>query len=442
MEAQGTAPNPFDDREQDVAAVEDREGQEIEHGEVDVDEDGEPEREPPAVGAAQDHEEDVHDADRAAEAGRADRGMGGEERGDGVDDRADGIGDLFHRRGVNEFDGGVGPVDAEHRVLEALGFDGQRRHHAEVEGGSLAFDGEFKGILGVILDLLKDRHFGVELGSVEGDDFVAGLNARQGRWAGRDDFIHHEFLFRRADQDLAQGGALPEGGLVEVGRDIEGPGNAVARDGDDDFGPGAGDDAPDDGVAVAEEFGDRMAVDGLNFITGFDSGQVGGAARLDVADDGGLFRVGDGFADAPDDAGEKQREAKAEKRPGKRDDDLLPGRGGRQFLFGRLRLAFDGVRVGHLRQRDITACRYGAEDVVDAVDLPGPERLAEPDGEFIDLQAAPFGGEEMAQFVDDDEDVEERDDFEKGDNGKEKDAVGHPEKERYQNQHDESEKTP
>jgi hypothetical protein len=41
--------------------------------------------------------------------------------------------------------------------------------------------------------------------------------------------------------------------------------------------------------------------------------------------------------------------------------------------------------------------------------------VAEPDGELVDLEPAPFGGEEVAEFVDDDEDVEEQDDFRKRD---------------------------
>src|SRR5271163_4941189 len=45
VHAQGTAADPFEEGEGDVAAVEDRQREEIEHGEVDVDEDGEPEGE-------------------------------------------------------------------------------------------------------------------------------------------------------------------------------------------------------------------------------------------------------------------------------------------------------------------------------------------------------------------------------------------------------------
>ena len=53
--------------------------------------------------------------------------------------------------------------------------------------------------------------------------------------------------------------------------------------------------------------------------------------------------------------GENEREAEAEERPGERDDDLLPGRGGRQFLARRVGLALDGFHRRHLRQRDVAA---------------------------------------------------------------------------------------
>jgi hypothetical protein len=90
----------------------------------------------------------------------------------------------------------------------------------------------------------------------------------------------------------------------------------------------------------------------------------------------------------------------------------LPGRGRREFLAGRIGLALNGFHGRHLRQGDVATGGNGAKEILDAIDFLGPERFAEPDGEFIDLEAAPFGGEEMAEFVDDDEDVKEKDDFE------------------------------
>ena len=138
-----------------------------------------------------------------------------------------------------------------------------------------------------------------------------------------------------------------------------------------------------------------------------------------ITDDGGGLGIADGFADDVDDAGEEEGEAETEEGAGEGDDDFLPGRGGGEFLAGRFGFAFDGFHGGHLREGDVTAAGDGAEDVFDAVDFLRPKRLAEPDGELVDLEAAPFGGEEVAEFVDDDEDVKEQDDFREGDDGEE-----------------------
>jgi hypothetical protein len=66
-----------------------------------------------------------------------------------------------------------------------------------------------------------------------------------------------------------------------------------------------------------------------------------------------------------------------------------------------------------LRQGHIATGGDGADNVFDPIDLLGPERLAEPDREFVNLQPTPLRGEEMAEFMDDDEDVEEENDLSK-----------------------------
>ena len=146
---------------------------------------------------------------------------------------------------------------------------------------------------------------------------------------------------------------------------------------------------------------------------------IGGQVRLDVANDGGGLGIAHRLADDPDDAREEEREAEAEERSRERDDDFLPGRRGRKLLARRFGLALDGLHRRHLRQRDIAAGGDGAENVFDAVDFFRPERLAEPDGELVDLQAAPARGEKMAELVDDDQDVEEQYHFRERDDGKE-----------------------
>ena len=141
----------------------------------------------------------------------------------------------------------------------------------------------------------------------------------------------------------------------------------------------------------------------------------------------------------------KSARPKLKRGPAKATMIFCHGGRGREFLAGRVGLALDGLHGRHLRQRDVTAGGNGAEDVIDAVDFLRPERLAEPDGKLIDPEPAPFRGEEMAQLVDDDQDVKKEDDLEEGDDGKEKggkavvDPVGNHEDKKEDEKTDEPE---
>ena len=53
---------------------------------------------------------------------------------------------------------------------------------------------------------------------------------------------------------------------------------------------------------------------------------------------------------------------------------------------------------------------------MDAVDCFFPERFAEPDAEFFDVKSPPAGREEMPQFVDHDQQIEENQDFQQDEN--------------------------
>ena len=85
----------------------------------------------------------------------------------------------------------------------------------------------------------------------------------------------------------------------------------------------------------------------------------------------------------------------------------------RQGLARAFALAFDGFHRGHLRQGDVAAGGDAAEGVFDAVDLGLPDRLAEPDGEAVNLQAAPARGQEVAELMHEDEQVEKRQHFQR-----------------------------
>src|SRR5262249_30326614 len=92
-------------------------------------------------------------------------------------------------------------------------------------------------------------------------------------------------------------------------------------------------------------------------------------------------------------------------------DDLVQDTNGGQLVGALGGFPLDGFHGGHLGQGDITAGRDRAQAIGDAVDFLLPDRFSEPDGEAIDLQTPPAGGDEMAQFVDEDQQIEEEQDL-------------------------------
>jgi hypothetical protein len=60
-----------------------------------------------------------------------------------------------------------------------------------------------------------------------------------------------------------------------------------------------------------------------------------------------------------------------------------------------------------LRQRHKPACRDPAEAVLHAVDFFFPNRFPEPNLETVDLEPTPLACEKVAEFVDENDDVED-----------------------------------
>ena len=131
------------------------------------------------------------------------------------------------------------------------------------------------------------------------------------------------------------------------------------------------------------------------------------------ADGRGVVSLVAGLAHLPDNDGKHHRQQKTEERSGERHDDFVERRDIRQRFRFFIRLAFDGFHRGHLRQRDVAAGGNPAEGVFDVADFLLPDGLAEPDGEAVHLQTAPLGGEEMAQLVNTDEQVEQQHHFQR-----------------------------
>ena len=115
-----------------------------------------------------------------------------------------------------------------------------------------------------------------------------------------------------------------------------------------------------------------------------------GTARVHRVDDQNRGVLGARLTDA---AARREREARVA-----RHDDL----------------ALEAAHRCHLRQRHKAAKGNRAEAVFDAVDGLLPERLAEPDVEFVDLQPAPPRGEEVAPLMNDDHEIEDEDDQQEG----------------------------
>ncbi|MEI9895085.1 MAG: hypothetical protein WDN28_14650 [Chthoniobacter sp.] len=114
--------------------------------------------------------------------------------------------------------------------------------------------------------------------------------------------------------------------------------------------------------------------------------------------------------DAPHDQRKGKGQQDAEKRAGGGDDNLVDRFEPGEFLAREFALALE-IGIHQLRQFDEAAEGDAAEAVGDAIDLLLPQRFAEPDAKALHDRAAPAGGEEMAPFMHDDEEVEDHQHF-------------------------------
>ena len=194
--------NAADGGEENLAAVEDGDGEQIEDGEVDVDQNDEPE------GAADIPlrllVEGAGDADGAAEFRRSDIGAGTEERAQRAERSDDVVGDLGPRGRVENDD-----VIAVAKADARNGFPGafvgiEPRLDAERELCGAALEQEFAGPGGVLRQMFADGD-ALENGfAVDGDDAVARLDPGEGgRPIGQERFGGEVFRgFDAGDADL------------------------------------------------------------------------------------------------------------------------------------------------------------------------------------------------------------------------------------------------
>ena len=405
---QGAAAQTADGGEKHVAAVEHRQGQEVEDGEVHVDQDGEP-QDVADVGLRRDME-DAGDADGSAEFGDADIAVAVEQAPEGARGHAGGVGNLFPRCRVDKHELGV-EAEAELGGARGVGAGRNREGH----GGAGAFDHQRarRGGAG-----LEGGGVGGEAGDGEVVDAaheVAGLDACLGAEGIGGDLGDLQLLVGR-DAEHAHLFVAGEDGL---GGEDEGFG--VAPDGQQGLGAAVG------GAAVAGEEdlahlvpgGDGMAVDRGDGVTRAQAGLGGGAGHDaavgqgegggDVADLGALGVGVGGEADQPEDGGEGEGEEDVHGRAGDEHQHAggVVGRGQSGGVGGGL--ALDPAHVGELGQGDVGADRDPAHAVFHAV-LAAPfedGRTEAEEGEALDLHAAFFRDPEVAELMHEDRATEE-----------------------------------
>ena len=256
----------------------------------------------------------------------------------------------------------------------------------------------------------------------------SGLLCRTARF----DLGHHAGV-RRLDHHFPQSLTPPAAGRIGRTRHrIEGQRPVTAFDFEGDACAFAAHDVPDDAPVHPVESVDLVAVNLFDHVAGTQALWHGrivarGVGRRGIRDDVTDFERGfsltDRPADRPDDHRENKSQPEREHRPSERDDDFIQRRNDGQSSAVRRRFTLDGVHRSHLRQLHKPAKRDRPQAVNHAVVRSFPDRLAEPDRKLFDHQSAPACSEKMAQFVDDDQQVKDEDDFE-DDNQEVQDGTG------------------
>src|SRR5919198_3856233 len=122
------------------------------------------------------------------------------------------------------------------------------------------------------------------------------------------------------------------------------------------------------------------------------------------------------MADGPDNGRKEKRQQQTKQWAGDRYDDLVQRGNSWQPRPVHICLPLDDVHRRKLRQSHEAPERQRAERVLDSVDCSFPDRFAEPDTEFFYVKPSPAGGQKMAQFMHDDEQIEEDENFEQDEN--------------------------
>src|SRR5215211_3331449 len=115
---------------------------------------------------------------------------------------------------------------------------------------------------------------------------------------------------------------------------------------------------------------------------------------------------------SPDDSGKKQRQQQAEHRTSDSYNDFVERGNLRQLRPIHIGFALDDVHRRKLRQRNKTSEWERPERVLDAINCLLPNRFAEPDAEFLDIQTPPPCREKMPELVHHDQQIKQDEDLE------------------------------
>src|SRR5207237_2868273 len=173
---------------------------------------------------------------------------------------------------------------------------------------------------------------------------------------------------------------------------------------------------PSHTVIHSDKTPDRFPVHFENFVAGLESSLLRWRVRQDVADNGGGIRFAHWMADHPHNAGKRKREKQAKEGAGHGHDNFIESGDRRQLCTVHIRLTLDNVHRRELRQRNKSTKRERAQRVLHAVDRLFPERFAEPDTEFPEIQSAPPRCQKMAELMDNDQQIKQDEDFEENQN--------------------------
>src|SRR5215831_4008246 len=147
------ASNAFDEREEDMTAVEHWNREHVQECEVDVHEHAEPKGETPAFFAAEEAGINVHDFDCAAEMLGLDVRMAREQCAESVKHGIDAGGDLLDGAGMRQSDFAIGvPQDADARFFVRRA-DGLFRSHSDVRAFAISLDVKVQGFVRMIIDI-------------------------------------------------------------------------------------------------------------------------------------------------------------------------------------------------------------------------------------------------------------------------------------------------